>query len=136
MSNMMYLKCKEAFGSGLIDWPNDDIRLIFVDLDTYTPDFVNDEFVSDLPSGSKLFITTDSILHKTCFQGVFDADDVIINELTISDADAIVVYLHTGVDSTSRLLLYIDDADNLPLTSNGDSVIIHWPNGKDKIFSI
>lgn len=136
MTNTIYLKCKEAFGNGLINWPDNDIRLIFIDLDVYTPDFENDEFVSDLPSGSKLYTLTESLSNKNCTLGVFDADDVTIESLTVVDVGAIVAYLHTGEDSTSRLLFYIDDATNLPFTSNGDNVVVHWPTGEKKIFSM
>lgn len=136
MTNTIYLKCKEAFGKGLINWPDDDIRLIFIDLDVYTPDFENDEFVSDLPSGSILYRLTKSLSNKTCTLGVFDADDVTIESLTVENVGAIVAYLHTGEDSTSRLLFYIDDATNLPFTSNGETVVIHWPTGEKKIFSM
>lgn len=136
MANVMYGKTKEAAFSGLIDWVNDNVRFIFVDTDTYTPDFDSDEFLSDIPPAAILYDSPSQLSGKTNVLGVCDADDVTIPTLTVSDADAIILYVYTGDDETSRLLCFIDTADNLPLTSAGDEVIIHWPTGAKKIFGI
>ena len=136
MSNGMYGKAKTSLCRGLIDWVTEDVRIMFVDSVHYTPDFDNDEFVSDVPENGRFIVPDSTLPNKTVTLGACDADDMVLNNITVDNAVAIVLFIYTGDYSTSKLLCYIDDASNLPLTCTDERIILQWPSGEDKIFSI
>ena len=68
--------------------------------------------------------------------GVADAADVTWSSVTGDECEAIVLYKHTGTESTSRLIAYIDSATGLPVTPNGGDIKVEWDNGSDKIFQL
>jgi hypothetical protein len=37
-----------------------------------------------------------------------------------------VIYKHTGTESTSTLIAYIDSGTNLPVTPNGGDITVQW----------
>jgi len=67
---------------------------------------------------------------------VADAADVILSSVTGDTCEAIVIYKHTGTESTSRLIAYIDTATGLPVTPNGGDITIQWDSGANKIFKL
>jgi hypothetical protein len=57
--------------------------------------------------------------------GSFDSDDPTFTGVSGASIEAIVLYVHTGTDSTSRLIMYQDTGvTGLPLTPNGSDVQI------------
>lgn len=133
MANTFYVPFKEALFNGDIDLDTDDIRAVFIDLNDYTPNFTTDEFLDDIPGGA-LVGTATALAGKTITAGVFDANDTNITAVTGDEAEAILLYVHTGTPATSRLIILIDTGNNLPFTPNGGDVLIEWDNGADKIF--
>jgi hypothetical protein len=135
MANRLYDKGRENFLKGDISWNADDIRVVLVDLNDYTPDFVNDEFLSDVPALARVAISS-SLTGKTTVAGVADANDVTFPLVTGDESEAIIIYQHTGVDATSRLIAYIDTVTGLPVIPNGGDIIVQWDNGANKIFKL
>jgi len=135
MANRLYDKGREGFLRGDISWSADDIRVVLVDLDDYTPDFVNDQFLSDIPAIGRI-ATSSALAGKTTVAGVADADDVTWSLVTGDESEAVVIYQNTGVDSTSRLIAYIDTVTGLPVIPNGGDIIVQWDNGPNKIFKL
>ena len=131
MANKFFPLGAEKVLGKQIDWENDDLRAIPVS-SAYTFDSA-DEFLSDL-SGVTLG-TAVALTGKTIAGGVFDADDVSFT-VPSSTSKAVVIYLHTGVDSTSPLLLYIDSINGFPFTTAGGAVPIQWSNGTGKIMTL
>jgi hypothetical protein len=136
MSNEMYGKCKEHICLADLDWINDDIGILFVDTDSYTVDLDSDEYLSDIPSEAIVYQTTSFLQNNSCTLGVCDADDFVLNQVSVSNANAMILYKDTGTDSTSILLIYIDTASSLPLSTTGANITIKWPTGDNKIFVI
>ncbi len=136
MSSFLYDKGRNAFLEGDLAWDTDDIRCIFVDTADYTVDQNAHDFLDDVAAGARVAVSVASLANKTSVDGVADADDLTINTVSGDQFEALILYLHTGVESTSRLIAYIDDYTGLPTTPNGGNITVAWPNGANKIFKL
>jgi len=135
MASALYDKARKAFADGDIDLLNDDIRCILVDTADYTVDLANHDFLDDVPAGARVS-TSGAMSGKSTDAGVFDADDVTLSSVSGDEAEAIIIYKHTGVEGTSILIAYIDSGTGLPITPNGGNIIIQWDSGANKIFKL
>jgi len=135
MANELYDKGREGFLDGSIDWDTDDIRCILVDTDDYSVDLAAHDNLDDIPSGARV-ATSGALTGKTVVAGVADADDVTFSAVTGDQSEALVIYKHTGTESTSRLIAYIDSATGLPVTPNGGDITIQWDSAASKIFQL
>lgn len=138
---------KNEFALGNIKWKATDgstIRAIFVSYNGYTPDLTNDKWFSDIPAecikGSGNLSTRESGVLLTLIDpinGVCDAQDLTIEGILANETlNGIIFYKDTGDDSTSPLIAIIDDGAGLPITTNGNDIIIEWNNGANKIFKL
>jgi len=125
MANALYNKGREGFLDGNIDWDTDDIRCILIDTADYTVDLATHDNLDDVPGDARV-ATSGALTSKTVTDGVADAADVTLSSVTGDTCEAIVIYKHTGTESTSRLIAYIDTATGLPLTPNGGDITIQW----------
>ena len=135
MGNALYDKGREGFLDGSIDWDTNDIRVILIDVADYTVNLATHTFLNEVPAISRV-ATSGALTSKTVAAGVADAADVVLAAVTGDPSEAIVVYQHTGVETTSRLIAYIDTATGLPVTPNGGDITIQWDNGANKIFKL
>ncbi len=137
MSNFIYGKAKEALFKGSINIVNSNCKIALIDTNHYVPMQNIHEFMSSIPSES-IMIRSNALQNVSCTLGVVDADDVIIGFYDGNPFDAIIFYIDTGSDSTSRLLFYIDESPGLPFNGVDSSipVTILWDNGINKILSI
>lgn len=135
MADGLYDKGREGFLDGSIDWDTDDIRAILIDAADYTVNLATDEDLADI-AGAARVATSGNLASKTVTGGVADAADVTWSSVTGDISEAVVIYQHTGVESTSRLIAYIDSATNLPVTPNGGDIVIQWDAGANKIFKL
>lgn len=136
MSNFIFTKCKNSLLTGDINFLSDSIKVIAVN-ENYIPSENEDEFVSDIESSSIIF-RSDSLSAKTISQGSLDASDLQISNYDGSSFYAIVMYVDTGNDATSRLISYIDTATGLPFEGvNAEAnVTIIWNDDSNKIISL
>ncbi|KYC52210.1 MAG: hypothetical protein AMQ22_00937 [Candidatus Methanofastidiosum methylothiophilum] len=124
MANAIYPKYKEALLSGSSNTGlNGTVNCTLVTGDyTYS---ATDEFITAIDAGYR--IDTVALDDKTFTNGTFDADNVQYTSVTGSEVTAIVIWIDTGVEATSRLVAYIDtDVTNLPVTPNGGDILITW----------
>lgn len=136
MSTFLYDKGREGFGNAAINWPSDDIRIVFVDSADYTVNASTHDFLDDVAAGGRVGVSAASLANKTNTAGVMDADDHTINSVSGDQFEAIIIYKHTGTDSTSRLIAYIDNYTGLPCTPNGGNITVSWPSDSNKIFKL
>jgi hypothetical protein len=134
MANALFDPGREGFLDATIDWDTGDIRVMLV-LSTYTFDAA-DKFISDLgavDNGRSAAFGT-----KTVTSGVADAADTSLNATAATASNALIIFQHTGVDATARLICYIDTVGSgLPFTpSAGQLVNIAWDNGANRIFKL
>jgi len=135
MANALYNKGRQGFLDGSIDWDTDDIRCILIDTDDYTVDLATHDNLDDVAAGSRV-ATSGALTSKTVTDGVADADNVTFSSVSGDESEAIVIYKHTGTESTSRLIAYIDTAAGLPVIPSGGDIVIKWSSGDDKIFKL
>lgn len=132
MANALYPKWKES----LIQLTANNsltgtVKAALVDTGTYTYSAAH-QFLSSLSGvvGAAATLGT-----KTYTNGVFDAADVTYTAVSGSSAEAIVLYIDTGVAGTSPLVAYIDTGvTGLPVTPNGGDISVTW--GSSGIFSL
>lgn len=135
MTNALYDKGREGFLDGSIDWDTNDIRAILIDAADYTVNLSTHDNLDDIPAAARVAVSG-ALSGKTVTNGVADADDVTWTSVTGDVSEAIVLYKHTGTESTSRLIAYIDTATGLPVTPNGGNITVAWSSGADKIFKL
>jgi len=135
MANSLYTKAKQGLIDGSIDLDTDDIRVVLVDGADYTPNLATHDNLDDIPAPARVAVSG-ALASKTVTDGVFDAADIVVAAVTGDQFEYLVLYKHTGVESTSRLIMLIDTASGLPCTPNGSDITLAWDNGANKIFKL
>jgi len=135
MANALYDKGREGFLDGSIDWDTDDIKVVLIDAADYVVNLATDEDLADVTAAGRV-ATSGNLASKTVTAGVADADDITLSAVTGDQSEALVIYQDTGVEATSRLIAYIDTANGLPITPNGEDVGVVWDGGANKIFKL
>jgi hypothetical protein len=80
---------------------------------------------------------TTALLTKTFTAGVFDAADITLTTNAAAASNSVILFKHTGVDATARLVAYDDSGTGIPFTpAAGQIVNIQWDNGANKIFKL
>ena len=137
MANQLYDYGREGFLAGDIDWDADNIVCVLVDTADYTLDAGADQHLDDIPAAARV-ATSGNFAGKTVTDGTADADNLTPAFSSVSGdvSEAIVIYQDTGVESTSRLIAYIDTATGLAITPNGGDIDIAWDAGANRIFTL
>jgi hypothetical protein len=133
MANAIYPKAKEQFLQAGINMSSATIKVALVDTGTYTYSAAH-EFLSSV---SGIVGTAQTLGSKAFTNGVFDAADVTFPAVTGNTAEALLIYVDTGVAGTSRLILFQDTGvTGLPVTPNGGDINLVFDNGANKIFAL
>lgn len=144
MASFWYQKGLEGCLDGSIDLDTDTIKVMLV-TSGYTANKDHD-FVSDLTPGSNELSGTGytggfggsgrkSLASKTVLVDDatdvvnFDAADVTWTAINAGTIRAAVLIKEITNDAASRLIAYIDNAAEFPLTTNGGDVTIQWNSG-------
>lgn len=126
MANAIYPKWKEAILNGGSNVAlNGTVRATLVDLADYTYNATH-EFITSVPAGGRVATVTLSS-GKTYTNGLFDAADVTFPTVTGDPSEAIILWIDTTVEATSRLVAFFDTGvTGLPVTPNGGDINIVW----------
>jgi len=146
MSNSLFAKGRNRFAKGELVWKEggDHFRCFLIDLDSYTPDLLEDEYLSDVPSAARygnlgrqdredapLLSLYDPV------DGVCDADNTTFTAVPAgATLEALLIFQDSGDEETSALVALIDTAAGLPITTNGADISISWDDGSNKIFKL
>lgn len=136
MTNQRYSKANNHFGMGDIDLINDKISVLLTSASEYTPDLVNDEYLSDIPVDAILYKGSEGLSGKVLVGGVFTANDYTCTDVPFSQIDHIILFKDTGDEKTSILIAYFDEADIMPFVPTNPKVKIKWSEGVNGIFKI
>jgi len=133
MSNTLFSKGREGILNREIDMTA-DVRVMLVKSIYVFDD--TDTFLADLgvvDNGRSAAFT-----NKTYASGVFDADNTTLLSLASVPSNAMIIFQHTGGDTTARLIAYIDSPSaGLPCTpATAQTINITWDNGVNKIFKL
>ena len=135
MANALYAKAKQALLGADLDLEADNIKVVLVDTADYTPNLATDDSLADIPAVARI-ATSGNLTGKSITDGVFDADDITFSSVVGDEAEALVIYKDTGVESTSTLIAYIDTGTGLPITPNSGNIILQWSGSLTKIFAL
>lgn len=127
MANLIYPKYKEALvqGGANISLSSGNVKAILVDLADYTYSAAHD-FLDDVPVAARV-ATSPNFTTKTTTNGLFDADDIVFSTVSGDQSEALIIYIDTGVESTSRLVCLLDTGvTGLPVTPNGGNINVAW----------
>ena len=94
-----------------------------------------DDNLDDIPGAARVAVSG-ALAGKTVTHGVADANDETLSAVTGDESEALVIYKHTGTESTSRLIAYMDSGIGLPVIPSGGDIVIMWSSGDDKIFKL
>lgn len=125
MANALYPKWKEALLQNSSDSAlTGTVKVALVDTGTYTYSSAH-QFLSDLTGVVGTAQTIGAT--KSYTNGVFDGGDVTFSAVSGNSAEALAIYIDTGVAGTSRLVAYIDTGvTGLPVTPNGGDITVTW----------
>lgn len=135
MASGLYKPYKQAAmtGGANTDLLTGNVKAVLVDAADYTVDFDAHDFLADIP-GAAREATSANLAGKSFTSGTFDANDFSFTAVTGDECEALVYYIDTGVEATSRLVAYVDSATGLPITPNGGDIdVTHNASG---IFSV
>lgn len=135
MANALYDKFKEeALGAGN-DLPSVDVKVILVDTNNYSFSAAHED-LADVPAAARVAISG-NLASKTVTGGVFDAADITFSSVTGDQSEALIIYIDTGVEATSRLIAFLDTGiTGMPVTPNGGDITVTWDSGASKIFAL
>lgn len=128
MTNAVYPLYKQALldADTGVDLIAGDVRAILVDLADYTYSAAHN-FLDDVPAGARVAVSA-ALTTKSVTDGTFDCDAWTWSTVSGDPSEAIILYLHTGTESTSRLVYFMDSSQTgLPVTPNGGN-ITYTPN--------
>jgi len=133
MANVLYDKGREGILDGTIDMTG-DVRVSLVK-SAYTFSAAHED-MADIDTNDNG--RSAALGSKTYTAGVFDAADTSLTATAAEACEALVIFQHTGTDSTARLIAYIDTpASGLPFTpAASQNVPITWDSGANKIFKL
>lgn len=136
MANGLYALTREKFlQAGMTAWDTGDYRVLLIRTSGggtgpyYTANLATHDFLDDIPNNADCRPATAVALTESspANDGTADAADITFPTVASGDAiQALVIYRHTGVESTSELLAYIDTGTGLPVTPNGADLNIVW----------
>ena len=128
MASGMYALGREGFLGGDIDWDANNIKVTLIDSADYVVNLSTHDFYNDVTVAGRV-ATSGNLASKTKTNGTADAADVTFSAVTGDVSEALVVWADTTVESTSRLIVYIDTGTGFPVTPNGGDITVQWDAG-------
>lgn len=123
MANAVYPKYKKALmgGGSNANLIAGSVKSMMVDTGLYTYSAAH-EFLSDVPSGARI-ATSGSLSGKAISDaGAFTSGNGRLDGVTGASVEAIILFVDTGAESTSRLVAFFDTGvTGLPVTPAGAS---------------
>jgi hypothetical protein len=124
--NTIYNEARRRLATAALNWPAIDLVLVAW---TGTPTFyANDKIVSDVAAhGAAPAAYSQTIVHKAvALDGTAQTDHVLLPMVPIGST---ITYFtmcqrHPTVPEQSQLILFIDDAENLPFEPNGLDIVV------------
>jgi hypothetical protein len=132
----IYPSARELAATTGIGWASSNIKIVLVDA-AYVYDVAHD-FLDDVAAGARV-ATSGNLANKTTTDGVCDADDVSFVALSGDDVTGIIVYVDSGVEATSSLLVYYDRLSTgslINFSPGGLDATVRWSNGSTKMFQL
>jgi len=125
MANVLYSQFKEDILSAGYDLSSVTVKAILVDTNDYTFSAAHDD-LADVAAGARV-ATSGALASKTFTGGAFDAADTVFSTVSGDVSEAVILYVDTGVEATSRLICYVDTfSAGMPVTPIGGNITVQW----------
>lgn len=132
MANSLFLAYKQEQigdaagpGHGAVDWEAGDIRAILIDSADDTINVNTDQDLADIASLARVATValTGEAVTTSSNTVTVDAADATFTSVTGDQAEQVVLYNHTGTESTSLLIVFFDTfTSGMPVTPNGGNI--------------
>ena len=100
------------------------LKVTLVDLADYTYSSAHD-FIDDVPAPSR--VSTATLASITTTAGTLDAADSTFTSVTGDQSEGLVLWIDTGVETTSPILSFIDTGvSGFPVTPVGTNILVTW----------
>ena len=124
MTVKLYPKWKEALIRGDANATLVGVRAALINRAIYTYSDAH-QFLGD--AAAAIVGTPQDLANLSYANGIFGANPTLnFPSVVGAKVGAIIVYVWTGVNGTSRLVLYNDEAGGLPITPDGGDETIVW----------
>lgn len=143
MANALYSTTKEGFLGADIDWADAVIKAALVRGYTYS---AAHQFMSDVTGagGGTVVATSSALTSKTKASGVADAATTTFSSVAAgASIPAVILFQSSAVgggadvaDTAQRLIAYLDTGTGLPVTPNGNDIVVAWDTGANRIFKL
>lgn len=136
MASALYDLARAAFAGGVLNWAGaTPVRALLVNADLYAVDLATDEMLADVPVAARV---ATALVEGRAIDGagVCDAEDVTFQAVAGAQVDAVVLWLDTGAEGTSRLIAYVDNFTGFPFVPSGSDVTLRWNDGPNRIFKL
>ena len=133
MADVIYPKALKGFLDGNLTWAGTIKAVLVTSSYVYS---ANHEFLSNISAGYRVSTSLAFTGLATYDDGICDADDAVFQSVSGSNAPAVVVFKDTGNEATSRLIVYFDSLDGLPVVPAGTNIEIRWSNDTNRMFKI
>lgn len=136
MPNALYNSARQLAATTGLAWTSGTVSAYLIDLGGgYTFSAAHD-FLDDVAAGAREAGPV-NIGTPTATDGACGGNDITFSLVPVGPSiEAIIIYKNTGVESTSGLIAFIEDATGLPITPNGGNIIVTWDTGTNKIFRV
>lgn len=128
MPTGMYTASFGSFMGGDLDFVNDKVSALLIDVAQYAVDLENDATIDDIPEAA---VISETLLTGKFIDGLsLYADDAVFQNVVAEDMPtvAVVVFFDAETTSGSKLFTYYDS--DVSFSFEGDDVIISWsPSG-------
>lgn len=119
----IYPNFAEASLSPGVDLLGSSVKAVLIDDADYTYSEAH-TFLSDVPAAARVGTTPD-LTGKAVTDGTFSADNTSVESVTGDPTEILLLYIDTGVETTSRLICFLDNA-GVQFTPNGGAANITW----------
>ncbi|MEE9125401.1 MAG: hypothetical protein V3U14_13060 [candidate division NC10 bacterium] len=125
MANELFRTFKErALDSSGANYSSADVRGVLIDAADDTVTDGVDDFLDDLAAGARI-ATSGALGTLSVTDGAYDSAAVTLSSVSGDQAEEWMLYQHTGVESTSLIIVNYDTfASGMPVTPNGGDIII------------
>ncbi len=130
--NYLLPAAKQALLESRVDWRSDPVYCVLVNTGTYTFSLAHAS-LADLPPWARI-ATSGTLVNRSTTNGVADANDITFSNVTGPVASALAIFNGTG--ESSLYMVYVDQADGLPVSPNGTPLTVVWDNGTRRIFAL
>lgn len=115
-------------GFSVPDLEGGDQRVVLIDSADVTVDPETDQDLDDISAGvvATAALTGESVV-VSGGTATYDADDATFSAVSGDQSENLVIYEHTGTDTTSLLIVFFDTfASGMPVTPNGGDIVVQW----------